>query len=1194
MTSPANLGAVEVDVELNVEQVGPRLRRAVRRPAERVGEQLERSWARSGQQAGRSYAREFASSASNMRVELTGTLQQSMNTAIGRSTDGARPRWERAGRRSADAYNTGFKSEFMRGVMMPRLGKSFETPEGGFGRLAGGMTTAVAAGTALMAVLSPLTVGVLGLGAAVGQAVGTISLAPAALATLTGTIATLVVGFQGMGDAFSAAMDDDPKKLAAAMEDLAPSAKKVVTEFQKLRPQLTAIREAVQQNLFAGLDDDLARMGDELLPALERGMGNLATGMRDQFKAIMEGLTDSGNVKDFESILNNMGTGASNAAPGMRALVDALTDLNAVGSEFLPGFGDSFSVVTEKFADFIEKSRETGELEEFMQDSIDAAKQLGRTVRDTGVGIWNVFSRAASDAGGGFADRLEEASASFREWTESTAGQESMDTFFNAIGDAAEAATPALLAMGDVIGTDIVPALSEMVQELGPSVESFVRGIGDAIDRASPGLTQLSAGFGAILDAVEPLLPAIGDMVDLFSGTFGSALEGIAEVLGGMATAFGDVNDALDGVPAKIIAAAGGLALLARTLRRIRLKRSLAKSTEGIGDTIAGGIDRESKKAEGRAEKSGRRIGNKLKGGMRSSLATGGKIGIGAGLAGVGTALVDGASEEIKSGEEQLGNVLGGALKGAALFAGPWGIGAFLGNELLRGLTDVDVIGSIGDFLSRAFTGIKESVGNFFEHGFSNEGLGMVDDIANLAGGLFGGDDTVDVSPMNKLKEELDAIAWKSKETAASLSKLLTDVAEGEPGAVQRLRDRLDEAGVKSKEARNALEGLITSAQNGDPSGIYRIRDALDATAVSARESREFLNGFLDGVLNGGKLPGEVGPLFNFDDLAEGAAKAKPPVDELNESLGELDQKGKEAGGSTGFLDGYLNDVTGASYEAQYGIGSLNNALLEYNSSTSSAAQNQLSLQSMLGLTAGVFGNSMSMMVQAALLGWSSIQSSTTSGMSMFSSRVQSGMARSHAFFSSGLNRMNSANRSAWGGMRDSTGAGINNVVSLVAGLASRIIASVSGMHGPLFSAGVNAMSGLASGIFAGGGQAVAAARTIANRVIAESRSVMREASPSRVMREIGVHAGEGLALGLMDTRQMVARASSEMTRSAITPAQLGLPRLTGPAGAATRPQVSHNRSVTNHWTVNTRATDPRAIAAALRARYDNAASGVV
>src|SRR5690606_38102501 len=126
-------------------------------------------------------------------------------------------------------------------------------------------------------------------------------------------------------------------------------------------------------------------------------------------------------------------------------------------------------------------------------------------------------------------------------------------------------------------------------------------------------------------------------------------------------------------------------------------------------------------------------------------------------------------------------------------------------------------------------------------------------------------------------------------------------------------------------------------------------------------------------------------------------------------------------------------------------------------------------------------------------------------------------------------------------------------------------------------------------GIAAGARAAEVAAARAASNALAATRAMFRMASPSKAFREIGVYAGEGLALGLLDSRNTVARAATQMAQAALPNRPLGvssLPTLAGGTGvpAARSAGVSHNRTVNNTWHVHTASQDPRAVAAALQA----------
>src|SRR5690606_20771565 len=93
--------------------------------------------------------------------------------------------------------------------------------------------------------------------------------------------ATLVVGFQGVGKALGA---DTTEEFEKALERLTPNAQKAVKAFRALRPEFQLIRRTVQQNLFAGLDQQIAKLSSSgLLQALRVGMNGLA----QQFNGMM-------------------------------------------------------------------------------------------------------------------------------------------------------------------------------------------------------------------------------------------------------------------------------------------------------------------------------------------------------------------------------------------------------------------------------------------------------------------------------------------------------------------------------------------------------------------------------------------------------------------------------------------------------------------------------------------------------------------------------------------------------------------------------------------------------------------------------------------------------------------------------------------------------------------------------------------
>ena len=106
----------------------------------------------------------------------------------------------------------------------------------------------------------------------------------------------------------------------------------------------------------------------------------------------------------------------------------------------------------------------------------------------------------------------------------------------------------------------------------------------------------------------------------------------------------------------------------------------------------------------------------------------------------------------------------------------------------------------------------------------------------------------------------------------------------------------------------------------------------------------------------------------------------------------------------------------------------------------------------------------------------------------------------------------------------------------------------IGSLWGRFYNTGKNAADGLAAGIYAGLG----AARAAADRLMAEAEKAANARakikSPSRVFMGIGEYLGEGLAIGMGNTRAEVSRASSDLAgttfdsfRSSLSAMSVGL-----------------------------------------------------
>src|SRR5690606_41507251 len=141
------------------------------------------------------------------------------------------------------------------------------------------------------------------------------------------------------------------------------------------------------------------------------GRGRGAWGLSAQLRGVRAEINTRQCTRDRDTMSRNTARGARAAAPGMRAFASALNQIAAVGSSFLPRLGRAFSRVGEQFEAFIERTRASGQLEDWIEGGINAVNRLGRTLRGLEPGTANV-SRLADTSGASVFHRLESMAAS--------------------------------------------------------------------------------------------------------------------------------------------------------------------------------------------------------------------------------------------------------------------------------------------------------------------------------------------------------------------------------------------------------------------------------------------------------------------------------------------------------------------------------------------------------------------------------------------------------------------------------------------------------------------------------------------------------------------------------------------------------------------------------------------------------------
>ncbi|MFE6079967.1 hypothetical protein [Streptomyces virginiae] len=389
-----------------------------------------------------------------------------------------------------------------------------------------------------------------GIGSAVplvGGLVGMIGqIAPAAGVAVTALFAVqlatkaLKIGMVGVKDAMSAAMDpSDPEAYAEALKKLSPSARAFVGEVRTLQPQLKALQQGVQENLFKGLDGTLRQMGKSTLPLLKTHLNGAATSLN----AMAGGVGDAAIKLSENGTLGKALTGANMGLANLSAIPGQMvTGLTQVGAAAAPAFarltaaaGDGATSLSAK----ITKAFENGSMERAIDMAIVAIKQLVQIGANVGQILGSIFSAAQAN-GGGFLGTLTEITRSLNTAFASPAVQAGLSAIFQTMAALASTIGPLLVTALQAIApvfTALAPPIQRIIALLGPILGQIISALG-------PILAAAATAVGTLLDAVSPLLPVIGQLV---TGLL-PALTPLLSLVAGIFTALAPLVSQLAGI----------------------------------------------------------------------------------------------------------------------------------------------------------------------------------------------------------------------------------------------------------------------------------------------------------------------------------------------------------------------------------------------------------------------------------------------------------------------------------------------------------------------------------------------------------------------------------------------------------------------------------------------------------------------
>ena len=167
------------------------------------------------------------------------------------------------------------------------------------------------------------------------------------------------------------------------------------------------------------------------------------------------------------------------------------------------------------------------------------------------------------------------------------------------------------------------------------------------------------------------------------------------------------------------------------------------------------------------------------------------------------------------------------------------------------------------------------------------------------------------------------------------------------------------------------------------------------------------------------------------------------------------------------------------------------------------------------------FGNIMQGIMDVAVSIWSAIVDA-----------ISGFVSSAYQFVADGVSNMFNIASQMFSSIVSAVGEFFGQIPGTISGIWNNVISFLSGIN--LFDIGMNIIQGLIDGIAGMAGSVVSAIGDVVGGAIDWAKGLLGIHSPSRVFKEIGKFTGEGLAIGINNEADNVAKASENMIDAVI------------------------------------------------------------
>jgi phage-related protein len=398
----------------------------------------------------------------------------------------------------------------------------------------------LAANAAAVAAATPV---IIGLAAALADLAGVVTLLPGVIGALSASLIVGIVAFQGFGDAISAVIAGDPEKIAEAMERLAPAARTVVREFERVLPLFRQLGDEIQQGFFGQLTGIVQRFGETALPRLRSELLTLSAVMGRAFGDLGDLITATENVSILERLIISTARVTSDLGAAFTNLGQAFFNAIDAGLPSLETLSTRLADAITNFANFINASIADGSFQAFLDDAIatlDELLALGGAVGE----LLGVLFTGTDDAGRSFIATLTDLTKRLTEFFKSAEGQDALEDFGEIM-----AAVGIILGVGFNILRDLIDLFTELDDIVNATIET-VQALGLGMAEAWDIITgAVSTGVSAVGQFFTDLGSDIADIWDDTVGVISGAIDTVVAFVSALP---GRIGAFIESIPGRV------------------------------------------------------------------------------------------------------------------------------------------------------------------------------------------------------------------------------------------------------------------------------------------------------------------------------------------------------------------------------------------------------------------------------------------------------------------------------------------------------------------------------------------------------------------------------------------------------------------------------------------------------------------